>query len=655
MLLSSITSDRLILLDKPWQHRADILQRLCRLLAEQGVVSDENAFLEAVWQRERLSETGFEQGIAIPHGKSPVVTRPAFAAVRLTAPVADWPTMDGEDKVDLVFLLAVPDGDPGAHLRLLSSLSLLLMEEHHVAALKAAATPAAFLAILDSSHSAAAPHVTDARQPTLIVITSCPAGIAHTYMSAEALEKAGAARGIRVLSEKQGANGVEDEVTAEQIAQADGVIFAATLPPKGKARFNGKKYVSTTVSEPLKNADGLIDRVLHHPDGILAVGEEEAPATGSGKKSFPARLYQGVSSGISYMIPVIVAAGLMIGIGQVGASLFGVVNISDAAYAAHPRPLLVVLHGLTLYGTMIMKFMYPVFSAYMAYSIADRPGLVPGFIGGAFAGGLHYLFWSIGGGIPSGFLGALMLGLVAGVVADYLNKHIRLHKNLQAMKPMLIVPGLTVLVIFFINLYLVDPVFGGINHFFQQTIIAHGNSGALMLAVIIASLTAFDLGGPVNKSAGAIAIGLAADHIYPLTSRVLGIVIPPIGIGLATLLDKYLVRQRVFDENQRVTGTTSLILGFLAIGEGAIPFMLKNPLITISINIGGAVLGAVTAISLGSVQWYPLPAVWGWPLVENLPAYLIGLLAGVAFIAVTNVFVRYALIRAGKMHIESQE
>ena len=654
MLLSSITSEKLILLDKPWQQRAVILENLCRLLAEQGMVSDEKAFLEAVWQRENLSETGFEQGIALPHGKSATVIRPAFAAVRLARPVTDWPTLDGEDNVELVFLLAVPDGDPNAHLRLLSSLSLLLMEETNVAALKAAATPAAFLAILDRPAGADTPRVTPAPQTSLIVITSCPAGIAHTYMSAEALEKAGAARGIRVWSEKQGANGVEDEVTPAQIQQADGVIFAATLPPKGKARFHGKKYVATTVSEPLRNADGLIDRVLHHPDGILAADAPAAPPGATGL-SFPARLYQGVSSGISYMIPVIVAAGLMIGIGQVGASLGGVVNISDAAYASDPRPLLVVLHALTLYGNMIMKFMYPVFAAYMAYSLADRPGLVPGFIGGAFAGGLHFIFWSSGGGVPSGFLGALILGLVAGVVADYLNKHIRLHKNLQAMKPMLIVPGLTVLVIFFINLWLVDPVFGGINHFLQQAIIAHGNSGALMLAVIIASLTAFDLGGPVNKSAGAIAIGLAADHIYPLTARVLGIVIPPIGIGLATLLDKYLVRQRVFDENQRVTGTTSLILGFLAIGEGAIPFMLKNPLITIPINIAGAMIGAVTAICLGSVQWYPLPAVWGWPLVENLPAYLIGLVAGVVFIAVANVFVRYALIKTGKIRLENQE
>ncbi|WJD50896.1 fructose-specific PTS transporter subunit EIIC [Enterobacter sp. PGRG2] len=650
MSLRSITSERLILLDQPWRDRATILDQLCQRLYDEGKVSDKAAFLEAVWQREKLSETGFEQGIAIPHGKSAVVARPAFAVARVTQPVRDWPTMDGEDQVELIFLLAVPFGDDAGHLRLLSTLSLSLMDEQRVAALKAAATVEDFLTLLDDTNTSRASTPVTAGGQSLIVITSCPAGIAHTYMAAEALEKAGAARGIQVWSEKQGANGTEDEVTDAQIAAAAGVIFAATLPPKGKARFNGKPYIATSVSEPLKDADGLIDRLLRQPDGIVSVDGDNSESR-TREKSFLARLYQGVSSGISYMIPVIVAAGLMIGVGQLTASLLGVTDIGNASYAKSDSTALVLCHFLTQYGNMIMKFMYPVFAAYMAYSIADRPGLVPGFIGGAFAGGLHYTFWSVSGGIPSGFLGALILGMLAGFLADYLNTHIRLHKHLQAMKPMLIVPGLSALAIFFINYSFVDPVFGGINQWLQQMIVAHGSGSTLMLAALIASLTAFDLGGPVNKSAGAIAIGLAADHIYPLTARVLGIVIPPIGIGLATLIDRMIVRQRVFDENQRITGTTSLILGFLAIGEGAIPFMLKNPLITISINITGAVIGALTAITLGSVQWYPLPAIWGWPLVQNLPAYLCGMAAGISFIALTNVFVRYALIRAGKMHI----
>lgn len=649
MRLSDVTSHDLILLDRPWQDRETILDNLSHLLFQQGKVSDKDAFLHAVWQRENISETGFEQGVAIPHGKSPTVRQPAFAAVRLAHPVDDWPTMDGEDKVSLVFLLAVPAGDDAGHLRLLSTLSLALMDENNVQALKAASSVDEFLTLLDNHHATNEKTLLNDSGKSLIVITSCSAGIAHTYMAAEALEKAGAARGIRIFSEKQGASGIEDAVNETQISQASGVIFAASLPPKGKARFNGKPYIATSVSEPLKDAGSLIERILTQPDGIVDEAESGDRQTTSGKLSFGKQLYQGISTGISYMIPVIVGAGLMIGIGQLLASMLGITDIGDNRYASQGNTVLVICHFLTLYGNMIMKFMYPVFAAYMAYSIADRPGLVPGFVGGAFAGGLHYTFWSVSGGIPSGFLGALILGALAGFIADYLNRHIRLHKHLQAMKPMLIVPGLTVLIIFFLNFYFVDPVFGGINRFLQQFITEHGTSSTLMLATIIASLTAFDLGGPVNKSAGAIAIGLAADHIFPLTARVLGIVIPPIGIGLATLLDRFIVRQRVFDENQRVTGTTSLILGFLAIGEGAIPFMLKNPVITISINIVGAILGALIAISLGSVQWYPLPAVWGWPLVQNLPAYLCGMSVGILFIAFTNILVRYYLIKIGKL------
>lgn len=649
MLLSDVTEKDLIVLDQHWNNRETILDNLSQLLYEKGKISDKETFLHSVWERENISETGFEQGIAIPHGKSPVVIQPAFAAVRLTQPVEDWPTMDGEDKVSLVFLLAVPLGDDAGHLRLLSSLSLALMDEGNVNALKTAPTIDEFLSLLNSQDETAEKEIINDSGKSLIVITSCSAGIAHTYMAAEALEKAGAARGIRVYSEKQGASGIEDAVNEQQISQASGVIFAASLPPKGKSRFNGKPYIATSVSEPLKDADGLIDRILTQPDGIVDEAENGDRQTHAGPQSFGKLLYQGISTGISYMIPVIVGAGLMIGIGQLLASMLGITDIGDNRYATQGNTLLVICHFLTLYGNMIMKFMYPVFAAYMAYSIADRPGLVPGFVGGAFAGGLHYTFWSVSGGIPSGFLGALILGALAGFIADYLNRHIHLHKHLQAMKPMLIVPGLTVLIIFFLNFYFVDPVFGGINRFLQEFISEHGTSSTLLLAVIIASLTAFDLGGPVNKSAGAIAIGLAADHIFPLTARVLGIVIPPIGIGLATLLDRFIVRQRVFDENQRVTGTTSLILGFLAIGEGAIPFMLKNPLITISINIVGAILGATIAICLGAVQWYPLPAIWGWPLVQNLPAYLCGMGVGILFIAFTNILVRYYLIKIGKM------
>ncbi|MGL5699608.1 MAG: fructose PTS transporter subunit IIA [Kluyvera sp.] len=291
MLLSDVTSHDLILLDMQWNDRETILKNLCHLLFKQGKVSDEDAFLKAVWERENISETGFEQGVAIPHGKSPVVKEPAFAVARLVRPVDDWPTMDGEDKVSLVFLLAVPLGDDAGHLRLLSTLSLALMDEQNVASLKTAPTVDAFLNRLDNHDSASEKTLINDSGKSLIVITSCSAGIAHTYMAAEALEKAGAARGIRVYSEKQGASGIEDEVNEQQIRQASGVIFAASLPPKGKARFNGKAYLSTSVSEPLKDADGLIERILNQPDGIVAEDANGDYQKNSNSMSFGKQIY----------------------------------------------------------------------------------------------------------------------------------------------------------------------------------------------------------------------------------------------------------------------------------------------------------------------------------------------------------------------------
>lgn len=638
MSLSEMTSKQLIFLDKEWSSRKEAIHALCHAMYEEGIVTDEKAYEASVWEREEISETGFENGIAIPHGKTNVVNKAAFAIARVKAPIKDWPSMKEDNQVRLIFLLAIPEANGDEHLRLLSTLSVLLMQDTFVEKLMNESDMEQFIRLLDKKDETTKELVKSDK--LILVLTSCSAGIAHTYMAAEALEKAGANVGVNVLSEKQGANGIEDKISASDIKKADAVIFATDLPPKGKERFNGLPYVATNVGEPLKNADGLIDKALHHPDGILHMDAEEVSEEVA--QTFWKKMFQGVQTGISYMIPVIVAAGLMIGIGQLGASAFGIADkIGDAAYATDSNQLIVILHFLSKYGNMIMKFMYPVFAAYMAYSIADRPGLVPGFIGGAFAGGLHYVFWGEGSGIPSGFFGALILGAVAGICADYLNKHIKLHKNLQAMKPMLIVPGFTVLIIFFLNFYIVDPVFGGINQGLQDLIVTYKDSGTIILVTIIAALTAFDLGGPVNKSAGAIAIGLAADHIFPLTARVMSIVIPPIGIGLATVIDKLVVKRRVFSETQRVTGTTSLILGFLAIGEGAIPFMLEKPITTVSINVVGAIIGSLTGVLLGAVQWYPLPAIWGWPLVENFIPYLIGLVVGIAFIAFANIFVRY--------------
>ncbi|MGD7043244.1 fructose-specific PTS transporter subunit EIIC [Jeotgalibacillus proteolyticus] len=645
MQLRNMTHPDIIQFDVEASTKEQVIKQLISALNKEGYLESEPAFLKAVLEREEVSPTGLERGLAIPHGKSSTVKKAAFAVARLKTPLSDWESIDPTNQVQLVFLIAIPEGEADTtHLKVLSTLSTNLMKEGYLEGLMAAQTPDEFMARLDEEQASESDAV-QSYNKTVVAITACATGIAHTYMAAEALEKAGRELGVRVVVEKQGASGIEDELSAALIKEADAVIFATDISPKKKERFAGKPYVQTRVAEPLRKGKDMVQNALSNPDGTVEKGEEdEMSSPASSGSGFFKDAVQAVMTGISYMIPVIVAAGLMMGIAKLGAMPFGLVNeLGNPEYATHSNELFVILHHLDKFGALIFKFMYPIFAAFVAYSLADRVGLVAGFIGGAFAGGLHHTFWGIEDGIPSGFLGALFLGLAAGYIARFLNQKIQLSKNFQAMKPMFLIPAISVLSIFFLNFYLVDPLFGGLNVVLRNWIESAQGTGDVVLATIIASATAFDLGGPINKAAGAIAIGLAADEVYPLTARVLAIVIPPIGLGLATVIDKYVVGRRVFPTDLRVAGNTSLLLGFIAISEGAIPFMLRNPLITIPINIIGAILGATTAVLLGAVQWLPLPAIWGWPLVENLWAYLIGLVVGAAFIAFANIFIRFSI------------
>lgn len=663
MNLAQLTNQNLIRYDITSTKKEDIIRELVQSLKAENVISDEKAFFESVMKREETSETGMENGLAIPHGKSDTVNEAAFAVARLENPVKDWESIDPNNEVELVFLLAIPTKEAGStHLNVLAELSTRLMNQTYYNGLLEASNAEEFITRLNTyekeqGDSSADKSDQSDSEKVILGITSCASGIAHTYMSAEALEKAGRELGYTVITEKQGATGIEDRFTYDQISKADGIIFATDLPVKEKDRFKGLAYVQTRVAAPLKDSTKLLNQVLNNPDGTVRASEEggsgQPVKDHNGKKQTVLQeMVQAVMTGISYMIPLLVAGGLMMGIAKLGAMPFGLVNeINDIAFATHSNELLVILHHLDKLGFMLFQFIYAIFAAYTAYAIADRVGIVAGFVGGLFANGVHFRFWGIEDGIESGFLGALVLGLLAGYLSRFLNQKIKLHKNLQAMKPMFLIPAVSVLIIFLANFYAVEPVFGALNAGMERAIVASAESGEVILSSIIAAATAFDLGGPVNKAAGAINIGLAADGVFPLTARVLSIVIPPIGLGVATVIDKFVVGRRVFNANLRVTGSTSILLGFLAISEGAIPFMLQNPLITIPTNIIGAILGSVTAVMLGAVQWLPLPAIWGWPLVDNVVAYLIGLLVGVLFIAFTNIFIRNSLIKKGKMTI----
>ncbi|HBF8443189.1 TPA: PTS sugar transporter subunit IIA [Clostridioides difficile] len=645
MNLAKMTNKNLIVLDVSVATKEEAIRLLIDKLYKENIISSKEKFFDTVMEREKHSPTGLERGLAIPHGKCDSVNRSAFAVARLNNKINDWESIDESNEVDLVFLLAIPKSEKETtHLKLLSELSVALMDENFYNDLSISKNADEFLKNLNRSDKEEKD--TNKYNKTVLVATACAAGIAHTYMSAEALEKAGKEMGIKVISEKQGASGIEDRHTKEQIQKADGVIFACDVAVKNIERYQGKSFVKVRVAEPLKHSKNLLNKVLQNPDGKVEVlsNEEAFTSTYESKQGTLKEMMEAVMTGISYMIPVIVSAGLMMGIAKLTAVAIGQID-NMGTFIESGNAFYELLGYLDMFGGMIFKFIYPIFSAYVAYSIADRPALVPGLIGGAFAGGLHFTFWGVEGGVPSGFIGALILGLVAGYVTRFLNENIKLNKNLQAMKPMFLLPGITMLVIFLLNFYAVDPAFGRVNAFIANIIESFGTASTIALTVVIAACTAFDLGGPVNKAAGAIAIGLAADGVFPLTARVLSIVIPPIGLGLATVLDKIIVKRRVFDDNLRVVGNSSIILGLIAVSEGAIPFMLKNPLITIPINILGAIIGSITAVMLGAIQWNPLPAIWGWPLVENLWAYLVGLITGTLFIALANIFIRFNIIK----------
>ncbi len=643
------------------QSKQDLFKFVAEKLQSAKVLKDSESFLSGLNEREAQSPTGFENGIAIPHVQSDSVTEPTITVVRTTSPIGDYESIMADNQVKLVFLIAVPKNAGSEHLKLLSSLSTKLMDKELIDKLMVADENEIVNLLTEQEVEKKEIILAGESKGLILAITACATGIAHTYMSAEAIEKAGTKLGYEVKVEKQGASGIEDRITKEDVERATCVIFAHDVALKDLNRFAGVPYVDMKVAKPLHEPDETVKSAINSTKLYEAKADDEETTEATSLKS---EMMQALMTGISYMIPVIVAGGLLMGIAKLTALGIGGDELVNNLGTYLPlgsvpdaNPFIVFLAYLDSIGGLIMKFMYPVFAMYLAYSIAGKNALLPGFLGGVFAQGLHTQIWGfdtmpsgimtpvvgdpVMASVPSGFIGALILGFIAGYTVKRLNK-LKFHKNLNSMKTMLVIPGLSVIIIVLSSMFVVEPVFGAFNMWLQK-IITENSESQYIYAVSIAAATAFDLGGPINKAAGAVAMGLAADGTIAMTARTLAIVIPPLGLGLATLIDSGF-KLNVFSDDEKAVGSTSFLLGFLAISEGAIPFMLKNPLIVIPINIIGAVIGSVTAIALGAQMWLPLPAIWGWPLVEgSVLAYIIGLLVGMTFIAVANIIVRKSM------------
>ena len=449
----------------------------------------------------------------------------------------------------------------------------------------------------------------------LVAVTACPTGIAHTFMAAKKITVWAEKQGYEVKVETQGSDGVKNRLTAHDIASADAVVLAVDIPIMDEERFDNANPLKVRTQELIKHVDTLLPSAFQRDKQKLS-STEPHPVTEE-RSAYQVAIGH-IMTGISYMLPVVVLGGLLMAVAKITGEF---VDITGTP-----------VQTLDMLGFMTIKFMYPIFAAYLAYAIAGKPALIPAFIGGVMSDEVYKRFFDLQEWAPSGFFGAIAIGFLVGYLVRYLNNTIKVKTELTTLKTMLLVPVITGVVMVLTMEYAINPLFGALNIAMINLFTEAGDAGRGIYSMVIAAGTAFDLGGPINKAAGSVALGLnGMGEGFDLLARELGIVIPPIGVGLAAMLDGKF-RPRVFSREEQTVGKTSLMLGLIGISEGAIPFILKNPKM-IPIMILGSIIGTQLGVVLNVFQDLPLPAVWGWFLSSDPISYTLSVLVGSGFIA----------------------
>lgn len=575
MNLTSLSHSHAVLLHARFTDRDDAIRQLAQRLAEQGKIADTPAFLNEVFHRESLGPTALGEGLAVPHGKSAAVKEAAFAVATLSEPLA-WEGVDGPEPVELIFLLAIPPNEAGStHIQILTELTTRLADDRLRERVMAATSAEALLAALDAAPEEQTA-VVKPDAPTIVCVTACPAGIAHTYMAAEYLEKAGRQMGVNVVVEKQGANGIEGRLTPQQINDARACIFAAEVAIKESERFNGIPSISVPVAEPLRHAKALIERALAlEPTNGRRVVQPQTEI----KKGVKAELKQALLSGISYAVPLIVAGGTVLAVAVLLAQIFGLQHLFDLENS-----------WLWMYrklgGGMLGTLMVPVLAAYTAYSLADKPALAPGFAAGLAANM-----------IGAGFLGAVAGGLIAGYLMRWVKNHIRLSSRFNGFLTFYLYPVIGTLAAGSLMLFVVGEPVAWINNGLTAWLNGLSGANALLLGVILGFMCSFDLGGPVNKAAYAFCLGAMANGVYgPYAIFASVKMVSAFTVTASTMLAPHL-----FKPFEIETGKSTWLLGLAGITEGAIPMAIEDPLRVIgSFVLGSMATGAIVgAMGIG--------------------------------------------------------
>lgn len=610
-----------ILLNASPKSKAEAIDMLVDLQVKGGNILDKAAYKQGILEREEKGSTAVGEGIAIPHAKSTAVKAPSLSAMTVPAGV-DYEALDDEPS-NLLFMIAAPnDGD--VHLEVLSRLMTILMDEDFRENLLGAKSKEEFLQIIDNMEREKYPDEAkkslelekEASGYRVLAVTACPTGIAHTYMAAEALDKAGKKLGITIKVETNGSGGAKNILTQEEIENCDGIIVAADKSVE-MSRFHGKKVITTKVSDGIKIPEELIQRIVAGDAPVYEHSGARAESSSQTDESFGRKIYKHLMNGVSNMLPFTVAGGIFIALAFLIDSLAGAPQ--DASFGTYTT----AAAFFKTIGGYAFNFMIPVLAGYIAMSIADRPGFLVGLVGGYLAN-CGATFANVGGDIPSGFLGALLAGFVGGYLMVLVEKLCdKLPDALNGIKPVLIYP-LAGLGIIAVVMCAVNPFMGMINTGLSDFLSAMGGSSKIVLGCILGGMMSIDMGGPFNKAAYVFGTAAIASGNYDIMAAVMvGGMVPPIAIGLSTTFFK-----NRWTEEERKSGLVNYIMGLSFVTEGAIPYAAADPLRVIpACAIGAAVAGGLS-MAFNCTLMAPHGGIFVFAVVGNWFMYLVSLAAG---------------------------
>lgn len=609
--------------------KTEALNQCIDLMAKSGKIADVEKYRKGVFAREEEGTTGIGMGIAIPHCKSDAVIKAGLAAMVVKDGV-EFESLDGTP-AKIIFLIAAPNTEDNVHLQVLSKLSVMLMDEQFTNSLINAGSVDEFLNIIDSAEKAKdekeAVKEAKVKEPVevkkddvfIVAVTACPTGIAHTYMAAEAIEKKAKELGYQVKVETRGSGGAKNVLTDDEIAKAAGVIVACdTNVPTD--RFDGKKVIECQVSDGINKAEELIKRIAAGDAPVFkASGKKEASHSSvGGKESIGHKIYKHLMNGVSHMLPFVVGGGILIAIAFLIDGFSVDLNSLPADQRANFGTITQAAAMFKGIGGTAFGFMLPILAGFIAMSIADRPGLAVGFVGG-----------SIAANGTSGFLGALVAGFVAGYIVLLLKKVFsKLPESLDGMKPVLLYPLLGIFLVGVIMQFVVEPPIGALNTAINNGLNGLNGASAVVLGILLGGMMSVDMGGPVNKAAYVFGTAsIAAGNYNIMAAVMIGGMVPPIAIALATIFFK-----NKFTAEERKAGPTNFIMGLSFITEGAIPFAASDPLHVLPACVVGSAVAGGLSMAFGCTLMAPHGGIFVVPTIGNPLMYLVALVIG-SFIA----------------------